>query len=162
MKTKETIVNVIIIGLFINFSLFAAQVIIDVSNVTARVFYNSDAIKITQKGANGVTSLTPGLTIGPDGVIPLSAAIVNKVNPQNLIMSAEKVNSISNSNAARSQSEEDKKSLGIGQFILVVIMATAVNIVGFSVFIIITFLFVSRTLDCYDYGPTCILHIHTT
>lgn len=148
MKTKETIVNLVIIGLFINFSLFATQVIIDASNITARVFYNSNTIKITEKGANGVAKLTPGLDIGADGVIPLSAAIVNKVNPQNLIMSATKVNSIPNNSTSGVQGV-DTESLGVGQFILVIIMASAVNIVGFIVFITVAFLFIARVIGLW-------------
>jgi hypothetical protein len=146
MKTKETIVNVVIIGLFINFSLFATQLIIDTSNIAARVFYNSNTIKITEKGANGVAKATPGLEIGADGTIPLSAAIVNKVNPQNLILSATKVNSNNSTNGVQGV---DDASLGIGQFILVVIMASAVNIVGFTVFITIAFLFIARVIGLW-------------
>lgn len=149
MKTKETIINVVIIGLFINFSLFATQVIIDASNITARVFYNSNAIKITEKGANGVAKATPGLEIGADGTIPLSAAIVNKVNPQNLIMSASKVSSIKNNNSTSGVGGVNADSLGVMQFILVIIMASAVNIVGFTVFITVAFLFIARVVGLW-------------
>ncbi|MCX6753502.1 MAG: hypothetical protein NTV03_00355 [Candidatus Nomurabacteria bacterium] len=146
MKTKETIVNIVIIGIFINFSLFATQLIIDASNITARVFYNSNAIKITEKGANGVAKLTPGLDIGADGVIPLSAALVNKVNPQNLILSATKINSIPNNSGVPGV---DNPGLGVIQFILVIIMASAVNIVGFTVFLTIAFLFIARVVGLW-------------
>ena len=64
-NTKSTIINVIVIGLFINFSLFATQVIIDSSNIMARVFYNSDAIKITEKGIDGATSVVSFLYLQP-------------------------------------------------------------------------------------------------
>ena len=148
MKTKETIINVVIIGLFINFSLFATQVMIDASNITARVFYNSDAIKITEKSAAGVQNNTPGLEIGADGTIPLSAAIVNKVNPQNLIMSADKINSIKN-NSTNGVGNVETTSLGTAQFILVIIMASAVNIVGFTVFLTIAFLFIARVVGLW-------------
>lgn len=148
VKTKETIINVVIIGLFINFSLFATQLIIDASNITARVFYNSNAIKITEKGANGVAKATPGLEIGADGTIPLSAALVNKVNPQNLIMSADKISSIKN-NSTSGVAGVETKSLGVMQFILVIIMASAVNIVGFTVFITVAFLFIARVIGLW-------------
>ncbi|MFA6386650.1 MAG: hypothetical protein WCW04_02695 [Candidatus Paceibacterota bacterium] len=149
MKTKETIVNVVIIGLFINFSLFATQLIIDASNITARVFYNSNAITITEKDANGVTNATPGLKVGEGGIIPLSAALVNKVNPQNLIFSADKINSIQNNTGSTISEDTSSKGLGIGQFILIIIMASAVNIVGFTVFLTIALLFIARVIGLW-------------
>jgi len=147
-KTKETIINVVIIGLFINFSLFAAQVIIDASNITARVFYNSDAIKITEKGANGVTEATPLLKVGDGGIIPLSAAIVNKVNPQNMILHSGKITQIPDKGGA-SSTDENPANMDASTFILIVIMASAVNIVGLTVFFTIGFLFVARVIGLW-------------
>jgi len=156
VKTKETIINVVIIGLFINFSLFATQVIIDASNITARVFYNSNAIKITEKGANGVASATPGLTVGEGGVIPLSAALVNKINPQNLIINSKKINDIpvkggSGDAVVTSGIDvvEAEGNMGAGTFILIVIMAVAVNVVGIIVFLTVGFLFVARVIGLW-------------
>lgn len=150
MKTKETIINVVIIGLFINFSLFATQVIIDASNISARVFYNSDAIKLDEKGANGVAKATPGLTIGADGIIPLSAGIVNKVNPQNIILHSKEVNNIPATGQSSIDAGKDgADNLDAGTFILIVILASAVNIVGFIVFLIVGMLFVTRIVGLW-------------
>jgi hypothetical protein len=148
-KTKETIINVVIIGLFINFSLFATQVIIDASNITARVFYNSDAIKITEKGANGVTEATPMLKIEEGGVIPLSAAIVNKVNPQNMIIQSGKINQIPDKGGATASDSDSPANMNAGTFILIVAMASAINIVGLTVFFTIGFLFVARVIGLW-------------
>lgn len=153
-KTKETIINVIIIGLLINFSLFATQVIIDASNVLARVFYNSDTIKITEDGANGVAGATG--TISGDGVLPISAALVNKVNPQNIIINAGKVNiqedtrkkGVASIDAGTSE-EEQKTSLDTGTFILVTLLATAVNIVGLIVFLSVALIFITRVIGLW-------------
>lgn len=149
VKTKETIINVVIIGLFINFSLFATQVIIDASNITARVFYNSNAIKITEKGVTGATDVVS--KIGEGGVIPLSSALVNKINPQNLIIHAKEINKI-DSNSTNGIGTTDTNSaggIGLGQFILIIIMASAVNIVGFTVFITVGFLFFARVIGLW-------------
>lgn len=146
VKTKEMIINVIIIGLLINFSLFTTQVIIDASNILARVFYNSDSIKITQNSTAG----TAGLKIGPNGEIPLSAAIVNKVNPQNLIINGTKAVVIKDKVTNQTSTAEDTQgSLGVGAFILITLLATAVNIVGIIVFLSVGLIFVTRVIGLW-------------
>ncbi len=147
VKTKEMIVNVVIIGLFLNFSLFATQVIIDASNVLARVFYNADIIKISEKvNANGVTNSTPGLNVGPDGVIPLSAAIVNKVNPQKLIINSTQVGPIEDSAGV---ADRDADTVSTGTFVLVTLLTVAINIMGMITFISIGLIFVSRVIGLW-------------
>ena len=146
VKTKEMIINVVIIGLFINFSLFATQVIIDASNVLARVFYNADIIKITEKGANGVADATPGLVIGEDGVIPLSAAVVNKINPQNLIIHSTKVGVIEDT---AGKADTDSNTTGAGTFALVTLLTVFVNIVGIITFLSLGLIFVSRIVGLW-------------
>ena len=148
-NTKQIIINVVVIGLFINFSLFATQLIIDASNITARVFYNSDAIKITENGANGVTEATPGLVVGEGGVIPLSAALVNKVNPQNLILHSKEVNNIPDKEGRAKSNADAAENLGAGSFILIVIIASAVNIVGIIVFLSVGLMFIARVIGLW-------------
>lgn len=150
-KTKEMIVNVIIIGLLMNFSLFAGQLIIDSSNILARVFYNSDAIKITKGGVGGVANNTPGTDVGPNGELPLSAALVNKVNPQNLIINASNVGTIPDK-AGRSSGEIDQTTgISNGTFILILLLAIAVNIVGMIVFLSVGLIFVARVVGLWIY-----------
>ncbi len=144
---KETIVKVVIIGLFINFSLFATQVIIDMSNITARVFYNSDAIKITDKGANGVNEATS--KIDASGVIPLSAALVNKINPQNLIIHRDQITDITDKGGQSKGSQSGDENMGAGTFILIVILASAVNIIGLIVFLSVGLIFVARVVGLW-------------
>ncbi|MEI6567313.1 MAG: hypothetical protein WCR20_11585 [Verrucomicrobiota bacterium] len=144
VKTKETIVNVVIIGLFINFSLFATEVIIDASNIMARVFYNSNAIVIV-KGSN--TSASGVISdVGPDGVLPLSAALVSKVNPQNIIMQSRKVGDIADSTGKLSG---DKKTLGVGTFIMITLLAFGVNLVGIIVFASVGLIFIARVIGLW-------------
>ncbi len=150
-NTKQLIINVVIIGLLINFSLFAAQVIIDSSNILARVFYNSDAIKITESGANGVSDSTPSLKEGPNGEIPLSAAIVNKVNPQNLIING--ANNVSVEDSVSGQKVSDATinggNLGAGAFILITLLAVAVNVTGIIVFLSVGMIFIARVIGLW-------------
>lgn len=148
-NTKSTIINVVIIGLFINFSLFATQIIIDASNITARVFYNANTIKITEKGANGVAEATPGLVIREGGIIPLSEALVNKINPQNMIINSGNINNIPNSSESSIVDNNKTDNMNAGTFILIVILASAINIVGFTVFITIGLLFVARVIGLW-------------
>ena len=149
MKTKETIINVVIIGLFINFSLFATQLIIDASNITARVFYNSDSIKLTPKGPAGAASVVA--KVSENGVIPLSAALVNKINPQSIIINAKEINKINNNSnvGVNEQASTTDGDIGVGQFILIVLIAAAVNIIGFSVFLIVGVLFIARVIGLW-------------
>jgi len=147
VKTKETIKNVIVIGILINFSLFATQVIVDTSNILARVFYNDDAITITKGGANGVTEAT--IEKGVSGEIPLSAALVNGINPQNLILNAEKVSDIKTVGNANTATGGGAESLSAGTFILVTILAIIINIVGMITFLSVGLIFISRVIGLW-------------
>ncbi|MCE9517840.1 hypothetical protein K8Q96_02465, partial [Candidatus Nomurabacteria bacterium] len=147
-KTKEMIINVIIIGIMINFSLFATQLIIDASNILARVFYNSNVIKIkiSDNAGNGVTEKTT--EVGPNGEIQLSAALVNKVNPQNLIINANQVGSIPDK-GGQTNNDTPKGGVTTGTFILVTLLASAVNIIGLIVFISVGLIFVARVIGLW-------------
>jgi len=143
VKTKETIINIVIIGLFINFSLFATQVIIDASNITARVFYNSDAIKVGPK-IDGVIQNAPGST----GEIKLSEALVSKINPQKLIINASDVGNITAKGNIGSDGTQ-KNGISASTFILVILLTSAINIVGIIVFISVGLMFVARVIGLW-------------
>ena len=151
VKTKETIINVVIIGLFINFSLFAAQLIIDASNITARVFYNADTIVIDMEdGANLVTNTTPGgAKPTENGVISLSAGLVNKINPQNIIINSKKINEVGVKGGNNLKDTAETAGIGTGAFIIIVLLASAVNIVGFIVFLTIGMMFIARVVGLW-------------
>ncbi len=129
-KTKEMIVNVIIIGLLINFSLFAVKIIIDTSNVLARVFYNSEAMNTTE--------------VSNSGVISLSAGIVSKINPQKLIINARQTNDIPYNAKKDKLGAENTTGISSGKFIVITLLASAINIIGFIVFLTIGLVFVGR------------------
>jgi len=147
VKTKEMIINVVLIGLLMNFSLFATQVIIDASNILARVFYNQSTIVTgSQKDVNGNTISE----LGDFGEIKLSEAIVSKVDPQKLIIEAQKVEAIPIKGAVEGE-DTTTTSQGIttGSFILVTLLATAVNVFGLMAFLSLTVLFISRVVGLW-------------
>jgi len=137
-KAKEIIVNIIIIGLLINFSLFITRVLVDFSNITARVFYNTSAIQITD--GQGVTTTK---------IIPLSSGLVGKIKPQKLLMSADEINDIKNENESIKKTKLDSKIMTTGKIILVLILATCVNVVGLIMFLTVAFVFVGRVLNIW-------------
>jgi len=149
-KTKDLIINVIIIGLLINFSLFTTQVIVDASNILARVFYSDDAIRLTE-GQNRGALDAAGTTAGPNGEIQLSAALIDKVNPQNLILNSKKVNDFgtTGNDVAQNNNEDSANSIGAGSFILITILAIAINIVGLITFLSVGLIFVARVIGLW-------------
>ena len=76
-EAKKTIGFVIIFGLLINFSLFFTEVVLDDSNILAKVFYNSMTVD-TKTGSSGQA-------VDEGGQKSISQALVSKFNPQNLM-----------------------------------------------------------------------------
>lgn len=142
VKTKEMIINVVIIGLLINFSLFATHVIIDASNILARVFYNSESIKITEKNPDG------SVKVADSGeFIKMSEAIVSKVNPQELVLKAGTVGNIPDKGGMGEETGAGEISLAT--LVLVILLASIVNIVGTIVFISVALIFVGRVIGLW-------------
>ncbi|NCU28741.1 MAG: hypothetical protein EOM85_03685 [Candidatus Moranbacteria bacterium] len=145
-KNKNTVINVVIIGLVINFSLFATHVIIDASNILARVFYNPKIVDI-EKVENG-----QNVKVGLDEdykYIKISETIVSMVNPQKLL-SQETQDITKGSNQKKeavSKGEED--GISTGSFILVTIMASIVNIMGMMAFLSIALSFIGRVVGLW-------------
>lgn len=152
VKTKEMIINVIIIGLLINFSLFATQVIIDASNILARVFYNTNTIVtgVAEKDVEG-NIVKVNSELGEFGEIKLSEAIVSKVDPQKLIIQASEVNKIPQKGINEGENEETygDDDISVGSFILVTILATIVNVVGIIAFLSAGLIFIARVLGLW-------------
>jgi hypothetical protein len=131
-NTKSMIINVVIIGLVINFSLFIPQVIVDTSNILARVFYNSDSISV--KDSNGKRA-------------SLSAAIVNKVQPQNLIINA---GDITRTDPVTGKTTTTNTAqLDLVSALLILTLIIAVNIVGIVVFMSTALVFIGRVIGLW-------------
>ncbi|MFA6325488.1 MAG: hypothetical protein WCX46_04660, partial [Candidatus Paceibacterota bacterium] len=72
---KKLVGAVIIIALIINFSLFTTKVVIDTSNILAKVFYNN--ISTVDKKSQAVS--------GDEGEKSVSVGLVQKFKPQNIV-----------------------------------------------------------------------------
>lgn len=118
---KKLIANIIIIALVINFSLFTTKVVIDASNVLAKVFYNS----IVSVDANGNS-----LQANDNGQKSVSVGLVDKFNPQELV----------------SQNVYDQNE---GTFIFLTILLTAMILYMAYVFFAVSALFVSRVISLW-------------
>ena len=143
VKTKEMIINIIIIGILMNFSLFASQVIIDASNILTRVFYNSQTIQVGPKVEGVVQDKR-----GSQGEIQLSAALVSKINPQKLILQAYKADNIQ-TNQLIGTSPKENNGISASTFILVVVLASIVNIVGIITFLTSSLIFITRVIGLW-------------
>lgn len=87
VNMKKVVSGLILNAIFINFSLFGTRVIIDISNVVARVFYKSVHVceGPCEKNADGTFK---NLKTGPGGVTPLSEKIIGSFNPQKIFSTA--------------------------------------------------------------------------
>jgi hypothetical protein len=154
VKTKEMIINVVIIGLLINFSLFATQVIIDASNILTRVFYNQNSINtgVQKKDKDGKPIVDdrgkPVLDnkLGDFNEIKLSEAIVSKVNPVELITNASKANSIPTKDPIKNEEGRTSEGITTGNFVIVTLLATVVNVVGSIAFLSSALIFIGRVV----------------
>ncbi|NVN96662.1 hypothetical protein HXX01_00170 [Candidatus Nomurabacteria bacterium] len=78
--------------------------------------------------------------------------MVNKINPQNIIINAGKINDIKPASDAAINSNDKQDSEGnmnAGTFILIVFLAVAVNIVGIIVFLSVGLIFVTRVIGLW-------------
>lgn len=118
---KKMIASIVVVALLINFSLFFTQVVIDTSNILARVFYNNiDAINKDKS-----------LAIGSSGEKSISTALVSMFEPQQII------------------SKEQYQNHGIGTFITVTLLASVVSAIMLWVFLATALMFVARVAGLY-------------
>lgn len=149
VKAKEMMINVVIIGLLINFSLFFTQVVVDSGNILARVFYNSETIKEKTTGNTEATIGGFGLAQKSGDEISLSSGVVSQVNPQNIVRHANKIAVSDSQGNSTTAGEESGGSLSAGGFILVTILAIIVNLVGIFVFVSIALIFIARVIGLW-------------
>lgn len=121
-NAKKLVGMVIIMALLINFSLFATRVVIDASNILAKIFYNN----ITSRNANGQ------LTNNPEGEKSISVGLVQKFNPQTII----------------SKDRYDSKN-GVYEFIFTTFILILVTGYCAYVFFSVALLFVARVVSLW-------------
>lgn len=120
---KKLVGTVIIIALIINFSLFTTKVVIDASNILAKVFYNN----ITSEDATTKDDAT-----GASGQKSISVGLINKYDPQNLM-----------------NNDEKKYDESRGMFIFYTILLVAITLYTAYIFFSIALLFVARVVSLW-------------
>ena len=130
-NSKKAIGAIVIVALLINFSLFFTQIIIDGSNILAKVFYN----QITPENENG-----GALGAGDEGEKSISVGLVKEFNPQKVI----------NSNQYHGITENGTNNTNnsgiVGRTIFVNLLATGLMVFMIFIFISVAFLFVGRVV----------------
>lgn len=128
---KKSVASLVVAALAINFSLFITKIPIDLGNIAARVFYNSDLIKVTKVTDNSETTGT------------LSEAVVEGFNPQRIIYDGvQKINNVKG---------EDYSSGGVtpGTFLIITIFAIIINWIALWIFFKIGLLFLGRVVSLW-------------
>ena len=121
--SKKLIGSVIVVALVINFSLFATKVVIDSSNILAKVFYNS-MISVDAKN--------PKKTIeaGSGGERSLSIGLVQKFNPQKLL-------------------KQDVYDANKKMFIVITLLLIIITLYTAYIFFSVALLFVARVVSLW-------------
>lgn len=132
-KAQEVIVNIIVIGLLINFSLFFSKVIIDMGNISARVFYNQ--IRITGSAQDEVVSKIN--TVGDVQPKAISEALANGLD----------LTAISDDGFKMLAKETGY--LPLGTVWLLLFLGTIVNVAAAWIFIKVSFAFLGRILSLW-------------
>lgn len=131
---RKMVLNIIIVAVTINFSLFVSRIIIDFGNVTARLFYNSDTISIT-KMVDGKPVVSHGM----------SEAIVSGFDPQNIVLQGQDKMYSNVEDRAPATTKDTSNTT----FILITICAIALNVIGAGIFFKIALLFIGRVIGLW-------------
>jgi hypothetical protein len=122
-NNKKLIGAVIIVALIINFSLFFTQVVIDSSNILAKVFYT----KITSTNADGTTTEE-----GSGGEKAIAVKLVSGFNPQSII-----------------KTNDDLESIGRGMYIFIILIMIFLTLYCAYMFFVVSILFIGRVVSLW-------------
>jgi hypothetical protein len=156
---RKIVPALIINAILINFSLFATRVVIDVSNITARMFY-SQMIVCDQVNVTAGICDAAHAKRGTGGYWPLSEKIVSAFNPQDLFKAAVLQNTaVAGSNANSNALETDARTAGqtnpvsptdqANYFMIVCLIAAIIMAFVGIMFFKVAFLFVGRVVGLY-------------
>ena len=146
---KKVVPALILNALIINFSLFGTRVIIDVTNIGARVFYNTmDVCNGKCVDENPHDGQVDNPRMGPGNSKPLSEKIVSAFNPQKIFSkqildSAQSTKSFDQNRAAMSDNQI------AGYFIIVSIIAAFILFGIAKMFWKTAFFFLGRVIGLY-------------
>ena len=128
---KKSIATVVVVALLINFSLLFCQIVLDSSNILARVFYNQ--IKVTG-------TLDSGISASDLPEVALSEAIAEGFNVQNIVGDSKTMSSL----------KQGTTKFGIHAMLyLMYVMGTVVNLAAAWVFFTVGMQFALRIVNVW-------------
>ncbi len=138
----KLLVRVILIAIVINFSLFFTRIIIDAGNIIARVFYEKIIVENDDLGAeNNYTTLSAGIM----GYVKPQKILSNEVFSQNTLGVQSNTTNALNDVDSGSTTEQ----IGSGFLILIILIASAINIALAWIFFSVSIFFIGRTLGLW-------------
>lgn len=164
VSMRSIVPQLIINALLINFSLFGARVVIDISNVTARLFYNTMSVcqgtcDYKVDDVTGKKILTNPNTETTAGFKPLSAKIVSAFDPQKIfnpkILSPDNTSNTTNNtqqgsaDLQRGVSSDLNSNEYAGYFLIVTLIAAFIMFGIAKMFFGVMFMFVGRVVGLY-------------
>jgi len=126
-NSKKIIGTIVIVALLINFSLFFTQVIIDSTNILAKVFYNQ---------TTAVDETGKPLPAGAGGQKSISIGLIDKFNPQKILSAGTGGNAQSFYNTTGNK----------GYYIFISLLASFIVLYAAYVFLMVGLLFVGRVV----------------
>lgn len=166
-SVKSLVPQLIINALLINFSLFATRLVIDISNVTARIFYSQMVVcqESAIKANGGLCTPAQADRTGPGGYWKLSAKIVSSFDPQKLfapnilqppnfnasndkISGANSVSNFSSQQVGSSASVLSERDYA-NYFGIICILAAIIMLLIGVMFFKTSFLFIGRVVGLY-------------
>jgi hypothetical protein len=120
-NNKKLIGTIVIVALLINFSLFFTQVIIDGSNILAKIFYNN----INSKDPGGQPAS------GSEGEKSISVGLIKGYNPQRII------------------SKQNEYDASRATFIFITLLLIAITLYTAFIFFTVSLLFVGRVISLW-------------
>jgi hypothetical protein len=145
---KQVVPQLILNALLINFSLFGTRMIIDLSNVVARVFYNQVHV-CTGECKEGSDGKIENFLTGPGGYMSLSTKIVSSFKPQTIFNAKVLAKNAQVGNAQVTKKSSDTESDDAGYFIIVTLIAAVIMFGIAMMFWNVAFMFVGRVVGLY-------------
>ncbi len=146
LEPKKTIARVVVMALLVNFSFFFTRALVDVSNTLALSFYNnmtsapemSAALSDYDTATKNALGNPAGFYKNAGGIRSISAALISKINPHNLVLLSTQSNST--------------KSWSLSTLVINIVtsfMVAVFNIFLIYIFLSVAILFVARTIGIY-------------
>ncbi len=152
ISMKKVVPALIINALIINFSLFATRIVIDISNIGARLFYN--VIQVEKKD-DTTGQMVSANNDGPGGYKPLSEKIISGFDPQRIfkpnLLTPRGLAVSDNSIGDDSKEREDPLNTNsyATSFVIISIIAAMIVFAIAMMFWKTTFFFLGRTIGLY-------------